>query len=1006
MIEKRKKFTYEGIVEFFNEESNLTECTLLTPKEEYVNAQEYMDFKCNCGNDFKAKFSIMRFYNRYWCKKCSFRKRSELKEKETNTKILAEAKEYNQNFLYIEGVGEKRHFWFECECDKKYRRRVDHLLGFDYWGCNICKNGNASGAGYTTEEIAEIIESNSESKLLRRLNPNNSKGLILQCKCTNEYETTLNRFLSGVTQKCRDCTGFTLWDLEKMKEWISANTEFSLLSEAYLGTNFKHKFKCSCNFEFEMTWGLLLTRKYKKCQTCRGSISAAEKGTFDFLHANNLSFVAEKQINDSMDLIGCRFDYEIEGKIRVELDGEHHFYPINYDSLSEEELELFWLRQMERDIDKNLYCLSKDIPLVRIPYWKFSNIETILRMVLNKYGILNIEVKDNDISQYIVDQGWSQIEYQRRDSSSKAQEARKIMQKRNDYLYKLKSKENVNVFDPIKSVFQNKGISEEDMKWFLNPTAFSHDASLIENMDKGVDFLLEHIKNDNQIEIIVDGDIDGYSSAAILIGYLRKTFPEFSKNKLRYHLHSPDIKHGIETDLVPNDTKLLIVPDAGSGEYEKHDELAKRGIEILILDHHSAPHYSDNALVVNSTMSESYPTEALSGAGVVYRFIEKLDQKLQLNNASQFQALASIGLIGDAMPMSDKEARWLVNQGLENINNDFLNEMIKSTLDEKVRLSPTVISYKILPLINALLRVGTQQEKEELMLALLDHKETSINPKLRKANKEEQWHQRVARLCRNAYGRQRRLRDKIVEELKIQIEEEDLNNNRFLVVEIKGEFELSMSGYIASMLTNQYRKPVMVLRKDKDGLLVGSCRGYDSLMITTKSFINKLNLFNLAAGHEQAFGLQIDRDKFKLLNESINKALEETELQEGYLVDLILPANSMDKKLVNEFEKYSHIWGKNIEPPVIAVEKVEFNLSDMLLMGKTGDMMKQTVNGISYIKFNNIGSLLDLKNDGKNAVVNVVGKTGINHWRGNAEPQFIIDSLEIVEVKDQVRFVF
>lgn len=576
----------------------------------------------------------------------------------------------------------------------------------------------------------------------------------------------------------------------------------------------------------------------------------------------------------------------------------------------------------------------------------------------------------------------------------------------NDYLYKLKNKENVNVFDPIKSVFQNKGISEEDMMWFLNPTPFSHDSSLIENMDRAVDYLLEHIEKDSQMEIIVDGDIDGYTSAAILIGYLRKAFPDFSERKLRYHLHSPDIKHGIEVDLVPDDTKLLIVPDAGSGEFEKHKELFDKGIEVLVLDHHSASHHSEYALVVNSTMSESYPTEALSGAGVVFRFIEKLDKRLNINYAKEFVGLASIGLIGDAMSMSDKEARWLVNMGLENINNDFLEEMFKSTLDEKIKLSPTVISYKILPLVNALLRVGSQQDKEDLMLALLGHEEKTINPKLRKANKEEHWHERVARLCRNAYGRQRRLRDKIVDELKIQIEEENLNENRFLVVEIKGEFELSMSGYIASMLTNQYRKPVMVLRKDKDGLLVGSCRGYDSLMKSTKSFINKLELFNLAAGHEQAFGLRIDRNKFKLLNDSINKALEETELEEGYLVDLILPSTSMNKNLVYEFEKFSHVWGKNIEPPVIAVENVELNLSDMTLMGKSGDMMKQVVNGISYIKFNNIGSLLDLKSDGKNAIVNVVGKTSVNYWKGNAEPQFIIDALEIVEIKDVVRFVF
>lgn len=73
-------------------------------------------------------------------------------------------------------------------------------------------------------------------------------------------------------------------------------------------------------------------------------------------------------------------------------------------------------------------------------------------------------------------------------------------------IYKLINKDNVNLFEPIKTVFSNKNLSEEDIQWFLNPTPVSHDASLIINMNRGVDFLLAHIQKDSQIEIVVDGD--------------------------------------------------------------------------------------------------------------------------------------------------------------------------------------------------------------------------------------------------------------------------------------------------------------------------------------------------------------------------------------------------------------------------------------------------------------------------------------------------------------------
>lgn len=74
------------------------------------------------------------------------------------------------------------------------------------------------------------------------------------------------------------------------------------------------------------------------------------------------------------------------------------------------------------------------------------------------------------------------------------------------FIYELKNKETVNLFDPIQTIFANKGMNEDDIKWFLNPTPVSHDASLIINMNRGVDSLLAHIQKDNQIEIVVDGD--------------------------------------------------------------------------------------------------------------------------------------------------------------------------------------------------------------------------------------------------------------------------------------------------------------------------------------------------------------------------------------------------------------------------------------------------------------------------------------------------------------------
>jgi len=143
-----------------------------------------------------------------------------------------------------------------------------------------------------------------------------------------------------------------------------------------------------------------------------------------------------------------------------------------------------------------------------------------------------------------------------------------------------------------------------------------------------------------------------------------------------------------------------------------------------------------------------------------------------------------------------------------------------------------------------------------------------------------------------------------------------------------------------------------------------------------------------------------------LLDDAINKALYELDTDESHIVDLILPASHINKGFIGDMEAYSSVWGKGLEQPKLAVEQLEVNLSDALIMGKTEDMIKLMFNGVELVKFSGVSKLKDLKEDGKTVVMNVVGKTGMNSYRGNVTPQFVIEDMEIIEVKDSARFVF
>lgn len=554
------------------------------------------------------------------------------------------------------------------------------------------------------------------------------------------------------------------------------------------------------------------------------------------------------------------------------------------------------------------------------------------------------------------------------------------------------------LFSPIEQVFSNRNISVEDVEWFKNPTPFEYDGSLIKNMDKGVGLVLSHIRQGNHIHIQIDKDLDGVTSSAALINYLKEAFPNIN---ITWTNHV-NMKHGIDLILIPETTSLLIVPDAGSNSFEEHRTLHEKGIDVLVIDHHETSHYSEHAIVINPHLDD-YPNKQISGVGVVYKFIQCIDRELGTNYHVNYRDLVSFGLVGDAMQTNSKETFWLIKQGLEHIQNEFLIELIKENVDKDDSLTQTALAFKCNPKINSLIRVGSGEELDGLTKAFLNHQEITINNRLRRKVKSETWARRMTRICNNTYARQRRMRDSIMVELEEQIQQEKLYNNRFIVVEVKGEYERNMSGYIAIALVNKYRKPVLVLNEYEDGILRGSLRGYDPLMTDTKDFLSNLCLFDSAEGHQQACGIAITRENLNILNDVINKKLQFNKDEELYTVDFVMDDNSLNDGFVKSMENYSHLFGKGIEKPLYAITSISVNISDIQLLGKEKNVMKFVNNKVEYIQFVGDKRVLEAIDEDvdKTITLDVVGSTSINYWNGNTTAQFVIEGLEIKEIKEK-----
>ena len=260
----------------------------------------------------------------------------------------------------------------------------------------------------------------------------------------------------------------------------------------------------------------------------------------------------------------------------------------------------------------------------------------------------------------------------------------------------------------VEQVLTNRGIKKTDVNHYLHTSdADILNPATIERLVDGVKMLIKHVSQNDKVFIQIDSDCDGYTSAATLINYLNRLFPGFVQNNITYRLHEGKA-HGLILETIPQDVKLVIAPDSSSNDYEVHEQLAKMGIDVLVIDHHEADHVSEYACVINNQLCD-YPTKSLSGVGMVYKFCSYIDTVLNASYADEYLDLVALGLIADMMDLRDFETRHLITLGIDQIRNPYFKGMtVKNAFSLGDKITPFGVAFYIAPYINAVTRCVTQ----------------------------------------------------------------------------------------------------------------------------------------------------------------------------------------------------------------------------------------------------------------------------------------------------------
>ena len=558
----------------------------------------------------------------------------------------------------------------------------------------------------------------------------------------------------------------------------------------------------------------------------------------------------------------------------------------------------------------------------------------------------------------------------------------------------------------VEQVFLNRGISPSEIGHYLNTTDEDiYPPELLDNIDAGARLLCRHIAQNNKIFIQVDTDVDGFTSAALLLNYLHLIFPYFVENNIIYRLHEGK-QHGVIVDTVPEDVKLVIIPDAGSNQYEEHAALQDKGIDVLVIDHHESDTLSPYACIINNQMCD-YPTKSLSGVGIVYKFCCYLDKLLDKNNANKFLDLVALGCVADVMDLRAFETRHLVKKGLQQLRNPYFYGMVqKSSHMIGDELTPRGVAFYIAPYINATIRVGLQDEKLILFESMLDYRGYEQIPSTKRGCKG-QVETRVEQACRNCTNiknKQTNARDASLSVIEHAIEEQNLLDNKILLVKLQPDYnyDKNLSGLIANQLMGKYQRPVLLLNQvvddeTKEIRWEGSGRGCSgSSFEDFKGFLNQSGYINWAEGHANAFGASFND---AVVNDFItysNFQLKDIDFSPCYKVDFIFDANNFSSFDILEIANLKSIWGQGIDEPYIAIENIKVTSKNLYLM-KSNTLKIVLPNGMSLIKFRVSDEEYEaLYSELGCVTINVVGTCERNVYNGIISPQVTIENYEIV----------
>ncbi len=454
-----------------------------------------------------------------------------------------------------------------------------------------------------------------------------------------------------------------------------------------------------------------------------------------------------------------------------------------------------------------------------------------------------------------------------------------------------------------------------DLTALIAPTGLRH-------VDAAAVYLADAIAQKKKLVIVADYDCDGATACAVALRGLRAMGANVDfivPNRFEYGYGlTPEIVALAVREKSPD---VIITVDNGIASIDGVAEANRRGIDVVVTDHHlPADTLPAARVIVNPNQPDcGFPSKNLAGVGVMFYVLLALRSELRKRGVFDAQSqpkldtlldLVALGTVADVVKL-DANNRILVAQGLKRMRAGRMQPgiaaLFRVAAREARRATPFDLGFAVGPRLNAAGRLADMSLGIECLTTDDEGRAWAIAQQL------------------DAINRERRTIEAEMQDTALALLEHiDPRDNATISV-FDASWHQGVIGIVASRLKDKFYRPTITFAPAGEGWIKGSGRSIagfhlrDALDLVSKHAPTLIDKFG---GHAMAAGLTIRADAFDAFAAAF-EAVGRDWLGKSQLERIVETDGSLEEAyFTTQFIELlgAEVWGQGFPPPLFCDE--------------------------------------------------------------------------------------